>query len=160
MDSISFSARTTLIKGSLDNVTSTKQNVTNQILVMAGNGQDKANKAFGALLTIPWPSDPGSTDGLQVAAGADQTIQLPDAAILHAVVTESGSPPTAAVATKWTATSGPATVDFAQPDSPDTTAIFTAPGIYVLRFTANDGEKIVFDELTIKVDPNPLVSDV
>lgn len=160
LDNISFSARTTLIRGSLDNVTSTKQNVTNQILVMAGNGQDKATKAFSALLTIPWPSDPGSTAGLQVDAGADQTIQLPDAAILHAVVTENGSPPTDPVSTKWTATSGPASVNFAQPTAPDTTAIFSVPGIYVLRFTADDGEKIVFDELTVVIDPNPLLSNL
>ncbi len=159
VDDISFSPRVTLIKGSLDNVTSTKQNVTNQILVMAGNGQDKANKAFSALLTIPWPSDPDSTEGLQVDVGADQSIQLPDAAALHAIVTENGSPPTGAVTTKWTAASGPAPVNIAQPNSSDTSVIFTAPGIYVLRLTANDGEKIVFDELTILVDLNPPVSD-
>ena len=45
LDNISFSPRVTLIKGYDDNVTSTKQNVTNQIVVIVGNGQDSATKA-------------------------------------------------------------------------------------------------------------------
>ena len=88
-DSISFSARGTLLGGNLNNVTSTKQNVTDQFVVMAEGG----GKAQSVLVQIPVPVGAPANQGLRVQAGADQTIQLPSGATLHGTVTENGLPP-------------------------------------------------------------------
>ncbi len=78
LDHISFSARGTLLNGNLNNVTSTKQNVTDQFVVMAEGG----GKAQSVLVQIPVLVECSANQGLQVQAGADQTIQLPSGATL------------------------------------------------------------------------------
>ena len=84
-----------------------------------------------------------------VDAGIDQTIYVSDVA-LSGVVTDDGlSNPPGAVTTYWSIVSGPNTVAFADANAPDTTATLGGPGIYVLRFTANDGELTSYDDVTI-----------
>ena len=49
------------------------------------------------------------------------------------------------------------TVVFANPNAPVTTATFGADGIYVLRLTVSDGAVTVSDDVTITVNPAPVV---
>ncbi len=155
LDNISFGPRVTLISGSLDNPTSTKQIVHGSLVVMAGNGQDSASKALSSILTIPLPSGGGQGNQPIVAsAGSDQHIQLPAGVTLHGTVSQGGSQlPSGATTDTWSVTSGPGTVTFGDATSLDTTATFSVFGTYVLRLTANDGNGPVFDELTVIVDP-------
>jgi hypothetical protein len=147
LDKISFSPRITLIKGSLNNVTTTKQNATGQILVMAEGG----GKAQSALLEIPVPEN---NLGLQAFAGTNQSIQLPAGASLIGNVEEDGLPPAAgSVTTQWSQTVGPGTATFTNASALATAVSFNLPGTYVLRLTADDGVNTAFDELTISVAP-------
>jgi hypothetical protein len=85
-----------------------------------------------------------------VNAGTDQTITLPASATLDGTVTDD-SLPTADVTTLWTKVSGSGDVTFAEDNAVNTTASFSAPGAYVLRLTANDGEIAASDDITITV---------
>ena len=151
LDNISFSAKATLMSGgSLNNVTSTKQNITDQVVLMAEGG----GKASSVLLQIPTNVGAPANQGLQVQAGADQTIQLPTGASLHGSVTDNGLlPAPGSVNTTWSETSGPGTAVFADPSALQTTVTFSAPGTYVLRLAGDDGTHQAFDELTVIVKP-------
>ncbi|HET7436270.1 MAG TPA: PKD domain-containing protein, partial [Thermoanaerobaculia bacterium] len=82
-------------------------------------------------------------------AGADQTIALPDAALLNGSATDDGLPNGGALTYAW---SGPAGVRFADSTAASTTATFAAPGVYTLRLTVSDGALSAFDEVVITVD--------
>lgn len=86
-------------------------------------------------------------------AGEDQTIRLPNAALLHGVVTDDGFPNGSTLVSTWTQVSGPAAVTFANPSSAGTTATFTTAGTYVLRLTADDSRFTANDDVTITVLP-------
>jgi hypothetical protein len=87
-----------------------------------------------------------------VNAGSNQTIVFPGNAVLDATVTDDGEPnPPGSVATTWSQVSGPGTVTIGDPSAIDTTASFPAVGAYVLRLTANDGELLASDDITITV---------
>lgn len=93
----------------------------------------------------------------QVDAGADQTITLPSAAILNGTMMDDGIPNNSTSVT-WTIISGPGSVLLTDSQSPSTTVSFSEEGNYVLRLTANDGELTSQDEITITVNPAPLVA--
>src|SRR5690606_7127819 len=87
-----------------------------------------------------------------VDAGANQTIVLPAGVTLNGIVTDDGLPnPPSVVTTTWQMVSGPGTVTFANANAVNTTANFSAAGTYVLRLTAEDGELVVSDVVTITV---------
>jgi hypothetical protein len=87
-----------------------------------------------------------------VDAGSPQTISLPNSATLDGTVTDDGLPnPPGSFTTIWSKISGPGTVSFANASAVDTSASFSAAGIYVLRLSANDSELSAFDEVTITV---------
>ncbi len=88
-----------------------------------------------------------------VNAGADQTITLPaDTVNLDGTITDDGLPnPPGSVSTAWSKISGPGTVIFGSSNSADTTAIFSVAGTYLLRLTADDGELIASDDITVTV---------
>lgn len=88
-----------------------------------------------------------------VNAGADQTITLPATAALAAVVSDDGLPAPGNLALTWSRTSGPGTVTFTPDNAASTTASFSAPGTYVLRLTANDGDLSSYDEVQLTVNP-------
>jgi K319-like protein len=88
-----------------------------------------------------------------VDAGADQTIFLPATATLGAVVIDDGLPQGSTLTTTWSEVSGPGTVTFANASATTTAAGFSAPGTYVLRETATDGEFTTSDDVTITVIP-------
>jgi hypothetical protein len=88
-----------------------------------------------------------------VAAGPDQTINVTQTAALYGTVSDDGLPnPPGALATTWSVVSGPGSASFVNPNAVDTTASFSAAGVYVLRLSADDGALTAFDELTITVN--------
>ena len=103
----------------------------------------------GGMLTFISPAVPIDQPPT-VDAGLDQTITLPASAALDGTVIDDGLSP---LTTLWTMTSGPGTVTFGNAGLVDTSASFSASGVYVLRLTATDGTGSVFDEVTITVNP-------
>jgi glucuronoarabinoxylan endo-1,4-beta-xylanase len=87
-----------------------------------------------------------------VNAGPNLTITLPAAAALNGSVSDDGLPGSA-VTLAWTQRSGPGTVTFSNSAAATTTAGFSAPGLYLLRLTADDGELSAFAETTVTVNP-------
>jgi len=83
-----------------------------------------------------------------VNAGSDQMIQIPATATLTGGATDDGDP-NGALTTTWSQVSGPGAVTFGNANALTTTANFDAPGTYVLRLTANDGELQKSDEVTV-----------
>ena len=89
-----------------------------------------------------------------VNAGPDQTLTLPSAASLDGTVADDGLPG-AGVTTARSQVSGPGTTAFADSAAVDTTATFSAAGIYVLQLSATDGELTAGDTVQITVQPAP-----
>ena len=91
-----------------------------------------------------------------VSAGSDQTITLPSQALLDGMVSDDGLPnPPAAITAAWTMVNGPGVVSFGNAAAVDTTASFSVEGTYVLQLTANDGEMLSRDQVTITVNSQP-----
>ncbi len=86
--------------------------------------------------TPPPPNDPPV-----VSAGSDQAIDFGDTASLNGTATDDGLPFPGRLSITWTKVSGPGDVSIFNPSQPATTATFTAPGVYVLRLFASDGER-------------------
>ncbi len=88
-----------------------------------------------------------------VDAGSNQTISLPYCYSLDGNVDDDGLPiPPGAVEILWSVVSGPGRVTFTDPHTVDTTACFSAPGVYYLLLEADDGEYLVFDTVNITVN--------
>ena len=71
--------------------------------------------------------------------------------ILEATVSDDGKPVGGTLTTGWTMLSGTGTATFATPSQANSTVTFSAPGSYVLRLSANDGEFQTNDDLTVTV---------
>ncbi|REK15492.1 MAG: hypothetical protein DWQ37_09300, partial [Planctomycetota bacterium] len=149
-DSISFGAAEVLISGgSLNNVTTTKQQFTNEVLFLAATGSN----ARGTLLVAP---DGGSTPppapnaAPVVNAGADRSGQTASSVTLSGWVSDDGQP-SGVLLSQWTVLSGPGDVSFGDATSPQTTATFSAAGTYVLRLTASDGAASSSDDVTVTI---------
>ena len=106
----------------------------------------------------------GANHAPEVNAGPDQTITFPASAPLAEVITDDGLPdPPGEVSDTWSKVSGPGTVTITNTAqlfrvaSPmhdvQQQASFSAPGTYVLRLTAFDGELTASDDVTIVVLP-------
>ncbi len=93
----------------------------------------------------------GFSPGLMVNAGADQIITLPNLANLSGTV--SGA--VGAVTVDWSKVSGPGSVIFSNASLTANTAMFSAPGSYVLRLTARDSQTMASDEMTVTVNADP-----
>ncbi len=101
-------------------------------------------------ITVTPPVNTGPT----VDAGADQSVEFGNAAVLDGTVTDDGLPnPPGAVTSTWSVVSGPGTVTFADASAVDTTATFSAQGTYVLQLLADDSESQTTDTVTIDVLP-------
>ena len=88
-----------------------------------------------------------------VDAGADQTITLPNNALLDGNATDDGFPEGSSLITTWSKVSGPGTVTFGDASQLSTSASFSIHGSYLLRLTATDGQLSKSDDVTITVDP-------
>lgn len=101
------------------------------------------------------------TDELQVDAGADASVTLPDTLSVSASVSHSfadGSLP----ALKWSTLSGPAHAIIAAPTSASSTVTFPLAGDYVLRFSASGGSLWRHDDIRVSVfdDNQPPVASI
>ena len=90
-----------------------------------------------------------------VNAGPNQTITLPNTASLNGTVADDGFPVGATVSKFWSQVSGPGLVTFNEINNPVTRAIFSTPGTYVLRLSANDTHRIGTDDIQIVVNASP-----
>jgi len=85
-----------------------------------------------------------------VDAGQDQQAALGSPVLLAGEVSDDGQPwPEPSVA--WTQVSGPGSALFATPDAARCMVSFDALGTYVLRLSADDGEHLATDEVTVTV---------
>jgi uncharacterized repeat protein (TIGR02543 family) len=85
-----------------------------------------------------------------VNAGPDQTLTGTTVANLKGQATDDGDP-SGALTTTWSKVSGPDVVTFGNLNALTTTASFSAPGTYVLRLTADDGQLQKSDDVTIVI---------
>ena len=91
------------------------------------------------------PRSPGAPAAV---AGTNQTVGFGHAAQLAGVVGFSNSPPVI----QWTNYSGPGTVTFGTAAQTNTTATFSAPGVYTLELSAADGvHAVAYDAVVITV---------
>ncbi len=91
------------------------------------------------------PRSPGAP---KATAGPNQTVLLATGAVLRGFVTFTGSPPTIL----WKEYSGPGTVTFGNAALTNTTASFSAPGVYTLEISAADGvHAVAYDAMVITV---------
>lgn len=82
----------------------------------------------------------------RVVAGPDRVTVLPAKTYL------SGTTRGPVQSLAWRKAEGPAPVTFADPHAAETTAEFTAPGLYVLELTAANGDRSTTDRLNVRVD--------
>ncbi|MBI3464204.1 MAG: hypothetical protein HY000_14280 [Planctomycetes bacterium] len=165
---IAFAPKKTLFAGLHDDVTSTKQNWTDSVMVFASS---RTNPPPSTDPTIPTPpatgevvsaflttaSKPVATNKAPVVnAGADQTVSISQSAKLPGNVKDDGLPKLPGkVTTIWSKVSGPGTVAFASASSANTTVSFGTVGTYVVRLQASDGDLTASDDVQITVTPPP-----
>ena len=104
---------------------------------------------------VPWPA--GTPDWNQppcVEAGPDQSVSFGDPVAFDAFVTDNGVPTSGTLTLAWSTPTGPggARATFSNPNSAATSATFPAPGNYVLRLTANDGQLATNDDVAVEVE--------
>jgi hypothetical protein len=96
-----------------------------------------------------------------VNAGSSQSIALAEQATIRGSIGDDGRPdPPGAITSSWSTVSGPGTVSFADETALETTATFSAGGVYLLRLTADDGEVKTADDVTVTVIAPKVVSIV
>lgn len=95
---------------------------------------------------------PGSSPAFSVYAGAD-LITPPSVPLYLDGTIVAGAVLPQNISVAWTQESGPGTVTFTTGDYQDANGIFSAPGVYVLRFTANASSPVstVSDTTTVTV---------
>ena len=94
----------------------------------------------------------GLNQGPVVNAGPDLYLRdVAQVASLSGSVTDDGLPPGYAVNSLWSVADGPGNVTFGDPAAPVTTASFSAPGVYVLRLTADDALVSSSDLVEVRV---------
>ena len=93
----------------------------------------------------------GQNERPRVDAGPYQEISFQsNLAVLHGRAVDDGLPANpGTLAVQWSMQSGPGTVTFSNSAAACTFASFSAPGLYLLRFDANDGE--LSDSATVAV---------
>jgi len=109
---------------------------------------DSADRWVAALLEWQVFAAPGAGPVAPVvAAGTDRDVMLDGKTYLSARVRAVGQ----LGSCRWSKVSGPGDVRFSRPDSVRSTASFTAPGTYVLRLTALQGELHAAATVRVKV---------
>ncbi|MFK8078916.1 MAG: pre-peptidase C-terminal domain-containing protein [Granulosicoccus sp.] len=124
--------------------------------VIEGSGERVAeayegSRSGAARLVVEYESADGNT-APDVDAGPDLTLSVAAAATLAGVVLDDGLPvPPGEVSLRWIKVSGPGNVSFDNDSTETTEAVFSEPGDYVLRLTANDGQFSGSDSLNVSV---------
>ncbi|MDH5646169.1 MAG: FG-GAP-like repeat-containing protein, partial [Candidatus Heimdallarchaeota archaeon] len=95
-----------------------------------------------------------------MSAGPDQSVTLPSSALLAGSASDDGLPVGSVLSVLWSVVSGPAGVTFTAPNEATTEAVFSAPGEYVLRLTASDGELTSSADVVVNVLPAPPQPDL
>lgn len=92
--------------------------------------------------------------GPSVAAGTPIAATAGESTALSGVTSDDGLPASPGlVSHAWSLVSGPGAVGFGNANAAATTATFPAPGDYVLRLVAGDGEVETFAEVTATIAP-------
>jgi len=91
-----------------------------------------------------------------ISAGPDQSITLPAGAILDGAASDDGATAGNGLSVLWSKVIGPGIVTLNNPTEAKATATFSAPGLYLLRLTADDGEYAATSEVQITVNPVPV----
>ncbi|MFH1377354.1 MAG: nucleoside hydrolase-like domain-containing protein, partial [Planctomycetota bacterium] len=120
-------------------------------IVLGGNKPSAAGSMYNVIIRGEGGVSPNVPP--VVNAGVDQTLTLPSNNVfIDGSVVDPDSVPNVL----WNKTSGPGTVSFGNASSAQTTATFSAAGVYVLTLTANDGINApVSDTVQITVNPEP-----
>ncbi len=92
-----------------------------------------------------------------VEAGPDQSTRVGEDLFLDGSVTDDGLPG-GPLSISWSQVSGPGSAGFSPPDDQQTYASFDAEGDYVLRLTADDGDKSASDDVSVTVAPPPSIT--
>jgi hypothetical protein len=103
---------------------------------------------FEVIQTTGTNEGPRSAGAPVAYAGADQSVALVTAANLQGFVGYTGTAPLI----QWKLYSGPATVTFGNASQTNTTASFSAPGVYTLMLSADDSvHAVAYDAVVITV---------
>jgi len=94
-----------------------------------------------------------------VSAGNDQTVNLPNPAILSGTVEDDGEPIGGELSVLWSKTNGPGDIVFANANQASTSVTFDVAGEYTLRLLANDGQLTTYDEVNIGANTVPVAQD-
>lgn len=121
--------------------------ITTGVKDIAGNNMQSSYK---------WSFRTELNEAPKVNAGADQNINVGAVASLDGAVTDDGLPRGGTLTTLWTQLSGSGTVSFGNAGVVDTTASFSASGVYVLELKADDGGLTATDTVTINVNAAPV----
>jgi uncharacterized repeat protein (TIGR03806 family) len=85
-------------------------------------------------------------------ATGDSLVLLPTRATLSGTASDDGFPRDPGnISITWTRLSGPGSVGFSNANATDTSAVFSAPGDYVLRLTVDDGSKTSTSDVNVAV---------
>jgi len=136
------------------------------VLLLPGNNvitvsaKDAAGNIGTKVVTINFNAPSGNQPPV-VSAGRDQTIVLPIASVsLDGTITDDGlAPGNTTTTAAWSKVSGPGTVTFGNAAAVDTTATFSAAGVYVIRLTGNDGVLSASNDATVVVGQQRLLFD-
>jgi hypothetical protein len=94
-----------------------------------------------------------------VSAGANFIVNFPGAASLNGTATDDGLPFGGSLAVRWNKVSGPGSVTFtggtSSTASLNTSALFSLPGVYVLRLIASDSLLTASDDVAISQSISP-----
>jgi len=105
---------------------------------------------FEVIQTTGENEGPRSPGAPTANAGPDLNVPPGLPAQLHGFVDFSGSPP----AIQWKLYAGPGTVTFGDATQTNTTASFSAPGVYTLQLSAEDGvHAVAYDAVLVTVTP-------
>jgi hypothetical protein len=110
---------------------------------------------FEVIQTTSTNEGPRSPGAPTAAAGPDESVALASGAQLQGVVNFTGNPPVI----QWKLYSGPGTVNFGDATQTNTTANFSAPGVYTLMLSADDGvHAVAYDAVVITVTSGIAIS--
>jgi DUF1680 family protein len=132
--------------------TSAFTEITTTRLRLEMDGQEKFST--GILEWRVYDSGGSSNFAPSVSAGVDRVVVLPGQTYLDGIVRDDGKPK-AAPTVRWSKDSGPGAVTFGDAAAASTTARFSAPGGYVLKLTADDGQLSSSATVAVTVDPPP-----